>query len=114
MVGRETWDTHVGVAGVLDRALMVGEEGEGVRASQTFRRTHSSSVRVLLRHSLRGAAACAEDIRELPTVVVSSLGLAGTSSRGALGVEGPRWQGPLSGLASELRRGPDLERGALH
>lgn len=74
---------------------MAGEkEEEGDHASQAFHHTRSSSVHVLRHRSLQGVAACAVDTQELPAAVASSLGLAGTSFQGDLGVERPRLRGP--------------------
>jgi len=83
---------HVGVAEVPEQASMAGEE-DG-HAFQPSHHTRSSSVHVLRHRSLLGAVACAVDTPELPTVVASSLGLAGTSFRGDLGEEGSRLRGP--------------------
>lgn len=80
---------HVSVAEVPEQASMAGEED-----GHAFHHTRSSSVHVLHHRSLLGVVACAVDTRELPTVVASSLGLAGTSFRGGLGGEGWRLQGP--------------------
>jgi len=89
---RGTWGTYAEVAEVLDSVSMADEEG--ARASQASRHIHSSFVHVPPHHSLQGAAACAVDIQEPPTVVASTQDSEGTSSQGEFGVVGPRSRGP--------------------
>jgi len=84
---------HVEAAEVLDLASTVGEE-EGARASHPSHRIRSSSVHVPCHRCPQGAAACAVDTQELPTVVASSQDSEDTSFQGDLGVEGPRSPGP--------------------
>ena len=97
VVDMGTWGTRVDVAAAPEQASTTGEGEEvvvGVRAFQASHRTRSSSVHVLRHRSLQGAAAYAVDTQGSPTVIASSLGLAGTSFRGVLGVEGPCLRGP--------------------